>query len=56
MVEVNRGLYVGNQTAQTPIAPPNQDRIAAIRRRLYRWAAALMERIAETGAQEPPRS
>jgi N-formylglutamate amidohydrolase len=38
MIEVNRGLYVGNQTAATPVSPPNFERIADIRARLYRWA------------------
>lgn len=41
MVEINRGLYVGNQTARTPIAPPNLERIAAVRDRLAAWAQAL---------------
>ncbi len=38
MLEVNRGLFVGNQQTNTPIQPPNQERIAAIRQRLYTWA------------------
>lgn len=41
MVEINRGLYVGNQSATTPVQTPNEDRIAAIRFRLYRWANEL---------------
>ena len=38
MIEVNRGLFVGNQTASTPVAGPNLERVAAVRRRLYQWA------------------
>ncbi len=53
MVEINRGLYVGNQTGETPIRPPNHERITAIRSRLYRWTVALIERIEETGLEEP---
>lgn len=41
MVEVNRGLIVGDQTADTPPAPPNEERVAELRRRLHRWAAAV---------------
>lgn len=43
MVEINRGLIVGNQRTDTPIQPPNQERIAAVRRRLYQWLRALLE-------------
>lgn len=43
MVEINRGLIVGNQRTDTPIQPPNEERIAAVRRRLYRWLLALVE-------------
>ena len=43
MIEVNRGLYVGNQTKATSIAPPNQERIGEIRSRLYQWATRLLE-------------
>jgi N-formylglutamate deformylase len=42
MVEINRGLIVGNQRSDTPIQPPNEERIAAVRRRLYRWILALV--------------
>jgi formiminoglutamase len=45
MVEINRGLYVGNQDTRSPIQPPNQERIAAIRERLYRWVVAVMEEM-----------
>jgi len=41
MVEVNRGLYVGNQHAGTPPAPPNAERIADLRRRLSLWVQDL---------------
>jgi N-formylglutamate amidohydrolase len=43
MVEINRGLIVGNQRTDTPIQPPNEERIAAVRLRLYRWLLALLE-------------
>lgn len=37
MIEVNRGLFVGDQKTDTAIKPPNLDRIAQIRQRLYQW-------------------
>lgn len=43
MVEINRGLYVSAQDARTPIAPPNLERIAAVRDRLALWTRALCE-------------
>ena len=43
MIEVNRGLFVGQQTARTAIAPPNLPRIAAIRARLYQWVLGVLE-------------
>lgn len=42
MVEINRGLIVGNQRSDTPMIPPRTDQIAAVRRRLYQWLSALM--------------
>jgi formiminoglutamase len=42
MIEVNRGLFVGNQSATTPVAPPNAERVAAIRERLYRWVVEVV--------------
>lgn len=45
MIEINRGLFVGNQQTNTPIQPPNQERIAAIRQRLYAWALRLVALI-----------
>lgn len=45
MVEVNRGLYVGNQDNTTPIRPPNQAAIAEVRRRLFRWVADVVKLI-----------
>jgi len=42
MVEVNRGLFVGDQSTRTPIQPPNQERIAAVRERLLRWLYAIL--------------
>jgi hypothetical protein len=41
MVEINRGLIVGNQRTDTPMLPPNLPQIAAVRRRLYQWFAAV---------------
>ena len=43
MVEVNRGLFVGNQSATTAMKSPNEERISAVRRRLYQWACATIE-------------
>lgn len=45
MIEVNRGLFVGNQSATTPMAPPNLERIAMIRERLYRWITGVVDLI-----------
>jgi len=42
MIEINRGLFVGNQRTDTPIQPPNQERITLIRQRLYAWALRLV--------------
>lgn len=42
MVEINRGLFVGDQQTRTPVQPPNQARIAAVRLRLYRWVQAIL--------------
>lgn len=41
MVELNRGLYVGNQSAATPPAPPNLARVSLLRSRMLRWATDL---------------
>lgn len=43
MIEVNRGLLVGNQSGDTAMTPPNQARIRAIRRRLYQWIAHVLD-------------
>jgi N-formylglutamate amidohydrolase len=43
MVEVNRGLFVGDQRVDTPIAPANLERIALIRQRLHRWIVQVVE-------------
>ena len=42
MVEVNRGLFVGNQTTMTEIQPANLPRIALIQERLYSWLGEVM--------------
>ncbi len=46
MIEVNRGLFVGRQTAATAVAPPNAERVAAVRARLYAWAVQVAELFA----------
>jgi N-formylglutamate deformylase len=43
MIEVNRGLLVGNQTTRTPISPPHRERIAAVRKRLYTLVSQLLK-------------
>lgn len=43
MIEVNRGLFVGDQRTDTPIQPPNVERIAQIRRRLYQWTTQVVK-------------
>lgn len=43
MVEINRGLFVGNQRTDTPVQPPNLERIAQVRERLYLWMARVLE-------------
>ncbi|MCA9936746.1 MAG: N-formylglutamate amidohydrolase [Anaerolineales bacterium] len=35
MIEVNRGLYVGAQDGDTPIVPPNEEQITAVRAALW---------------------
>lgn len=45
MIEVNRGLYVGNQHAHTEMDEPNYERIAEIRLRLYEWIIQILELI-----------
>ena len=47
MIEVNRGLFVGDQHTRTPIQPPNQERIAAVRLRLFRWVQAILPLLEE---------
>jgi len=42
MIEVNRGLFVGDQRTDTPIQPPNLERIAQIRQRLAQWAVRVV--------------
>lgn len=45
MIEVNRGLYVGNQNSKTDMSGPNIERIAEIRSRLYKWVVQILELI-----------
>lgn len=51
MVEINRGLFVGNQSTDTPVRPPNLERISAVRVRLYHWLTAVTALLA-TRAQQ----
>jgi len=53
MVEINRGLFVGRQTPDTPIAPPNAARIEQLRERLAAWVTRLVTLLpsGETEAQ-----
>ncbi len=41
MIEFNRGIYVGNQSAQSPITPPNTERISLIRKLTHEWLTRL---------------
>jgi formiminoglutamase len=43
MIEVNRGLFVGQQGSRTPPAPPRLAEIVEVRRRLYRWTVRLLK-------------
>ncbi|MBV7335865.1 N-formylglutamate amidohydrolase [Chloroflexi bacterium TSY] len=43
MIEVNRGLLVGDQYATRAIAPPNEQRIDMVRQRLYQWTKQLVQ-------------
>lgn len=43
MIEVNRGLFVGDQSAATAIGEPNEERIRAVRQRLYQWTLGLLD-------------
>ncbi|MCB8944823.1 MAG: N-formylglutamate amidohydrolase, partial [Ardenticatenaceae bacterium] len=36
MVEINRALYIGKQDGNTPIVPPDEERIAALREAVWR--------------------
>ena len=47
MIEVNRGLLVGDQSSETEMAPPNEARIREIRRRLYQWVGRVLELLDE---------
>lgn|GEM_PF-962064 len=45
MIEVNRGLYVGNQHSQTEMDEPNLELITEIRNRLYKWVVEIVNLI-----------
>ena len=36
MIEINRALYIGEQSGNTPIVPPNRNRLAALRDCIWR--------------------
>ncbi|MCB0071863.1 MAG: N-formylglutamate amidohydrolase [Caldilineaceae bacterium] len=46
MIEINRGLFVGDQTADTPEAPPDLARLAEVRSRLYQWTVEMVALLA----------
>lgn len=43
MVEFNRGLFVGDQNAQTSVAPPNLKTIETLRQRIHEWLVRVLE-------------
>lgn len=45
MIEVNRGLYVGDQNADSPLPSPDEERIAKVRRRLYQLIIEVLETL-----------
>lgn len=49
MVEVNRGLFVGDQETRSPIQPINRERVQAVRERLASWIEAVCELIEAEG-------
>ncbi len=51
MIEVNRGLFIGNQSGDSPVLPPNLERIGQVRRRLYQLTARIVEYIIQTDAR-----
>ncbi len=42
MVELNRGLYIGAQTGDSPIAPPDHDRLRRIGQRVWQAIEAVL--------------
>ncbi len=53
MVEINRGLFVGRQTPDTPISAPRQERIDAIRDRLDQWATQVVALLPHSNTDQP---
>jgi formiminoglutamase len=43
MIEINRALYIGPQTGHTPIVPPDAERIALLRERIWEGVTAVTE-------------
>jgi N-formylglutamate deformylase len=52
MIEVNRGLIVGNQSTTTPIAPMHTTAVATVRERLYQWTLALLDELTANGSEQ----
>jgi hypothetical protein len=42
MVEINRALYIGQQDGNTPIVPPDGERITALRDCVWQAVLAVM--------------
>lgn len=51
MIEVNRGLFIGNQCGDSPIQPPNLARIDQVRRRLYQLTIRIVDFITQSESQ-----
>jgi hypothetical protein len=43
MIELSRGLYIGEQEANTPIVPPDESRISLLRERIWGAIEAIVE-------------
>jgi N-formylglutamate deformylase len=51
MIEVNRGLFIGNQCGDFPVVPPDLERIGQVRSRLYQLVVRIVEFISQSGDQ-----
>ncbi|NOX63615.1 MAG: N-formylglutamate amidohydrolase [Chloroflexi bacterium] len=45
MLEISRALYVGEQNAHTPVRPPNLERLADLRERIWKAIVTAYERL-----------